>query len=304
MNIHPSAIVHEGAILEEDVAIGPFCIIGKDVCIKKGTKLHAHVCIEGDTKIGAYCEVFPFASIGSAPQDLKHQPDDISIVEIGDHVIMREGVTINGGTKLGGSLTKIGSHCVLLMYSHVAHDCRIGEHTTLSNQVLLGGHCEIGSHVVIGGASAVHQFTRVGDHAFLGGMSAISADVPPFAYAHAIGTLQTIYGINIIGLRRRGFTGHDIRTLQMAFDCFFVECKDMLHVERVETLKKRFSPLQDRNIESFIAFLENKGKRPLCLRYSHGSDLMHGENSHSEAKSEELSAPPQKETQPAGSCVL
>ena len=168
--IHPTAIVADGAQLAEDVEVGPYCVVGANVVIGEGGKLHSHVVIEGNTKIGKNVEVFPFASVGTIPQDLKFDGEDVGC-EIGDNVNIREYVTINPGTKGGGGLTKIGNHCHIMVGAHVAHDCMIGDDVILVNHATIAGHCEVGDHAIVAGLSAVIQFARIGEHAFVGGMT-------------------------------------------------------------------------------------------------------------------------------------
>ena len=200
--IHPTAIIADGASLADDVQVGPYCIIGANVSIGSGGKLHSHVVVEGNTRIGTNVEIFPFAAVGLQPQDLKFEGEDVGL-EIGDHVNIREYVTINPGTKGGGGFTRIGNHCHLMVGAHIAHDCLIGDHVILVNHATIAGHVEIGDHAIVAGMSAVIQFARVGEHSFVGGMSGLENDLIPFG--SAIGNRAHLGGLNLVGLKRRGF---------------------------------------------------------------------------------------------------
>ena len=177
--IHPTAIVAEGASIADDVVIGPYCVIGENVTIGPAGKLHSHVVVDGKTTIGSHVEIFPFASVGLQPQDLKFEGEDVGC-EIGDHVNIREYVTINPGTKGGISVTKIGDHCHIMVGAHIAHDCLVGNHVILVNHATLAGHVVVGDHAIVAGLSAVIQFARIGEHAFVGGMSGLENDLIPF----------------------------------------------------------------------------------------------------------------------------
>ncbi len=211
--IHPSAIVEEGAKIGENVVIGPFCLVGKDVEIGKGTKLHSHVVINGHTKIGEDNDIFQFATIGEVNQDLKYHGEETYTV-VGDRNRIRESVTIHRGTVQGGGTTRIGNDNLLMVNAHVAHDCQIRNNCILANNATLAGHVELDDFVIVGGMSAIHQFVIVGAHVMLGGGSMVSQDVPPYVMAQ--GNHARPFGVNIAGLKRRGFdksTLHDIRNV-------------------------------------------------------------------------------------------
>ena len=178
-SIHPSAIIDPAATIGESVHVGPFCVIGPDVSLGEGVKLHSHVVVEGRTHIGKGGEIFPFASIGHAPQDLKYKGEP-SRLEIGDNCRIREHVTMNPGTEGGGMLTKVGDNCLFMASSHVAHDCKVGNNVIMANNATLAGHVEVGDFAIIGGLAAVQQFVRIGPHAMIGGMSGIVNDVIPY----------------------------------------------------------------------------------------------------------------------------
>ena len=212
--IHSSAIVEDGARLGADVRIGPYCMVGADVVLGDGCELLSHAVVTGRTTIGASTRIFPFASIGHQPQDLKYQGEP-STLSIGARCLIREGVTMNPGTTGGGMRTAVGDDCLFMANSHVAHDCIIGSHSILANNVLLAGHCLIGNFVILGGGCAVQQFVRVGDHAFVGGMSGLENDLIP--YGMALGNRAHLAGLNIVGLKRRGFTREEMHDLRRAY---------------------------------------------------------------------------------------
>jgi UDP-N-acetylglucosamine acyltransferase len=201
-SIHATAIVDDSAQISDGVTIEPYAVIGPNVVIGCGTRVGAHVIIERDTIIGNDCSLHKGAALGGDPQDLKYAGEASRLV-VGDRTVVREFATLNRGSAARGS-TDIGSDCLIMSYAHVAHDCVIGDHVVIANAVNMGGHAEVGDWVVIGGMSAVHQFARIGEHAFIGGMSAVRKDVPP--YVKASGNPMRLFGLNGIGLQRRGFT--------------------------------------------------------------------------------------------------
>ncbi|QEH09343.1 acyl-ACP--UDP-N-acetylglucosamine O-acyltransferase [Histophilus somni] len=211
--IHPSSIIEEGAKIGENVVIGPFCIVGSDVQIGKGTTLYSHVVVKGVTTIGEDNQIFQFASIGEVNQDLKYQGEPTKTI-IGHRNRIRESVTIHRGTVQGGGVTRIGDDNLLMINAHIAHDCQIGNRCILANNATLAGHVELGDFVIVGGMSAIHQFVIVGAHVMLGGGSMVSQDVPPYVMAQ--GNHARPFGVNIEGLKRRGFdkpTLHAIRNV-------------------------------------------------------------------------------------------
>jgi len=218
LNIHPTAIVHPGAVLAEDVTVGPYTIIEDKVKIGRGTKVGAHNVIKSFVEVGEDNEIYQFASIGEVPQDYKFGGEE-SLLVIGDRNRIREFVTLNRGTQGGGGVTRIGNDCFILAYAHVAHDCRIGNNVLLVNGVQMGGHVHIDDHAVIGGLSALHQFIRVGTQSMVGGCSAVSQDVPP--YTNVTGNRAVLHGLNLVGLKRRGFTDDDISAIKKAYRILF-----------------------------------------------------------------------------------
>ncbi|MEA3455438.1 MAG: acyl-ACP--UDP-N-acetylglucosamine O-acyltransferase [Campylobacterota bacterium] len=199
-NIHPTSIVEEGAVIGNNVTIGPFCYITKKVTIGSGTTIASHVLIEGDTKIGENNKIFAHSAIGTIPQDLKYNGEEVQLI-IGDNNTIREFAQFSPGTEGGGGITKIGNNNLIMGYVHVGHDVQIGNQCIIANTVALSGHVEVGNFVVIGGFSGVHQFAKLGDYSMLAGVSALSQDIPPFCMAE--GNRATLRGLNLTGLRRK-----------------------------------------------------------------------------------------------------
>ena len=215
MKIHATAIIDPAAKIPATCKIGPYCTIGRDVELGENCELVSHVVVEGPTKIGSNNRFFPFSSIGLAPQDLSHKGEPTRL-EIGDHNEIREFVTINRGTVKGGGLTKVGDHVLMMAYTHIAHDCRIGDHVLLANAATLGGHVVIEDWAQVGALCPVHHFVRIGTHAFIGGGTTITQDVLPFSKTSAERGTHA-YGINSIGLERRGFTKERLRKIHHAY---------------------------------------------------------------------------------------
>lgn len=217
--IHSTAIVSPLAKLGANVRVGPYCLIGPHVELGDECVLHTHVVMEGSAKIGRGNEFFPFAVIGGKTQDLKYAGEP-TYLEVGDHNVFRESVTIHRGTS-GEVPTRIGSHNYFLCYAHVAHDCQLGDHIIMSNNATLGGHITVDDYAILGGLCAVHQFNRIGRHAMIGGLSKVQQDVPPFMVID--GNPPATRGLNLIGLQRRGFTEEDIRALKTAYKKLFLK---------------------------------------------------------------------------------
>ncbi|EKN5920926.1 TPA: acyl-ACP--UDP-N-acetylglucosamine O-acyltransferase [Yersinia enterocolitica] len=216
--IHPSSIVEEGAVIGAGVHIGPFCFVGSQVEIGAGTELKSHVVVNGITKIGCDNQIYQFASIGEANQDLKYAGEPTR-VEIGDRNRIRESVSIHRGTVQGGGLTKVGSDNLLMINAHIAHDCIIGDRCILANNATLGGHVEIDDFAIIGGMTAIHQFCVIGAHVMVGGCSGVAQDVPPFVIAQ--GNHATPFGINIEGLKRCGFDKESLHAIRNAYKLLY-----------------------------------------------------------------------------------
>lgn len=215
MSIHPTAVVSSKASLGQEVSIGPYAILEDDVVLGDHCRVDAHTVIQGPTRIGVHCHFFPFCSIGFPPQDLKYGGERTELV-IGGHNTFREYVTVNRGTTGGGGRTSIGNHNVFMAYSHVAHDCSLGDHVLLANAATLAGHVTVAHHATIGAFSGVHQFCRVGIYGFVGGYSVITKDVLPYSKTVSAREAKN-YGVNVIGLERRGFSADSIRTIRAAY---------------------------------------------------------------------------------------
>jgi UDP-N-acetylglucosamine acyltransferase len=213
-NIHPTALVAPEAELGEDVEVGAYAIVGPGVVVGANTRIGAHAVLEGPARLGADNQVFPFASVGSAPQDKKYKGEPTRL-EIGDRNVIREFVTLNRGTTKDEGVTRIGDDNLFMAYAHVAHDCRVGSQCVLANNATLGGHVHVDDWVIMGGLSAVHQFCKVGAHAFIANNAAVTRDVPP--YVMAVGQPAAAHSVNSEGLKRRGFTPEQIRNLRNAF---------------------------------------------------------------------------------------
>lgn len=256
-NIHPTAIIDSDAQIGADVFIGPYCVIGPGVELEDNVRLVSHVVISGCTKIGSKTEVYPFASLGHCPQDLKYH-GEASTLEIGSNNKIREHVTMNPGTEGGGLVTKVGDNCLFMVASHVAHDCQIGNNVILANNATLAGHVTVGDFAIVGGMSGVHQFVRIGEHAMIGGMSAVVEDVIP--YGMVKGDRASLAGLNVVGLERRGFAREDIHALRSAYRMMFSSEGTM--AERLDDVSSRYQnqPLVSRVVE----FIRSRGGRAIC----------------------------------------
>lgn len=257
-NIHTTAVVDPKAKLEVGIEIGPFCVIGPHVQLGEGCKLHSHVVIEGHTTLGKSCEVFPFASLGHIPQDMKFQGETSQLV-IGDNNKIREYVTMNPGTEGGGLITRVGSNCLFMAQSHVAHDCQIGDHVIMANGATLAGHCIVGDHAILGGLSAVHQFVRIGEHAFIGGMSGVENDVIP--YGMVVGPRASLKGLNVIGIKRSGLDRTQLKNLRQAYDQLFNGESTLL--DSLDEVEKAFNG--DQNVARIVDFIRADSSRSLSV---------------------------------------
>lgn len=220
MKVHSSAIVHPEAKIDPTCEIGPFCIIGPKVTMGPHNKLESHVVVENRVTIGEGNTFFPFCVVGAVPQDLKYRGEDTEVI-IGNFNSIRESVTINLGTAGGSGVTRIGDHNLLMAYVHLGHDSNVGSHTVVGNSCQVAGHVEIQDWAIIGGVSAISQFVRVGAHTYVGGFSGMDRDLPPFAYGMGITSNFEIKGINLVGLKRRGFKDEEISALQEVSKLFF-----------------------------------------------------------------------------------
>ena len=249
MEIHPSAVVSSHAELAADVKIGPYSIIGDHVTIGRDTSIGPHVVIEGHTSIGERNEIYPFVSIGLPPQDIGYKGEDTRVV-IGDGNIIREYATINRASTKQEWETVVGNGNYLMAYSHVAHDCILGDNIILSNVATLGGHTSIGDYANLGGLVAVHQFVRIGTHAFIGGGSGVSMDIPPFMMA--AGSRVKLYGLNLNGLRRRGFNRETINGLKKAYKIIWRESGRFS--EGVKRVREEMEPFPE--LEMLLDFIK------------------------------------------------
>ena len=264
-DIHPTAIVEDGARLAAGVTVGAFSIIGPSVTLAEGVAIDHHVVVRGRTSVGPRTRISAFSTIGGDPQDLSYRGEDTGI-EIGSDCVLRENSTVNRGTTRGRGVTSIGPHCFLMTGSHVAHDCVVGEHVILTNNALLGGHSMIGDYAIFGGGAAVQQRTRVGAHSFIGGLSGVTRDIVPFVMA--LGQRARLAGINVRGLKRRGFDGDTIHAIHSAYHLFFGSAGP--RAERIASLAERFAG--NAAVGTFIEFLRQSGERPLALPRRPGAE--------------------------------
>ncbi len=265
VRIHPTALVSPGAQLGENVEIGAFSVIESSVVIGKNSQIFHHVSITGNTMIGDECKIFPFASLGSAPQDLKYQGQK-SFVCIGKKNIIRESVTINPGTE-EGTTTEIGDSNLIMAYSHIAHNCIVGSNCVLANSATLAGHVTLGSRVIIGGLVAIHQFCRIGDFSIIGGCSKVVQDVPPYALCD--GHPAFIYGLNLVGLRRAGINSETIKVLRRVYKILFFEGHTTK--EGVEIVRSEFNSVPQ--IKQLIDFV-TLSSRGICRNKSKNAEQL------------------------------
>jgi UDP-N-acetylglucosamine acyltransferase len=254
--IHETAVIHPKAELAAEVDIGPYSVIGAGVRIGRGTQVKSHVVIEGNTTVGEGNVFFHFASVGAIPQDLKYRGEPSELI-IGSHNTIREFASLNPGTTGGGMITRVGDHNLLMMYCHIAHDCILGNHNVIANGATLGGHVVIEDYVIVGGLVGIHQFVRVGSGAILGAGSMVSKDVPPFC--NATGDRARLHGLNLEGLKRRGFSKAKIEEIKKAYRMIFqskLKTKEALERVRQEL------PLSE-EIDQLVTFVANS-QRGIC----------------------------------------
>jgi UDP-N-acetylglucosamine acyltransferase len=257
-DIHPTAIVEDGARIGAGVRVGAYSVIERDVVVEDGAVIHHHVTVSGRTRIGAGSVLHPFSAVGGPPQDTSYKGEPTSVV-IGPNCIIREHATVNRGTARGRGETRIGANCFLMIGSHVAHDCVVGDRAVLVNNATLGGHVEIGEHAILGGLAAVQQHCRVGAHAFIGGLSGVNSDVIPFA--SAIGERAELGGLNVVGLKRRGFDRPTIHALRSAYQAIFNG--GGTRAERLERVAEKYPDVAP--VMMMVDFIRKGGDRPLCL---------------------------------------
>jgi len=255
--IHPSAIVEPGAELGAGTVVGPYCHVGPHVVLADGVRLISHVVVSGHTRIGPGTVIYPFASIGAPPQVLKPIGERSELV-IGANNTIREQVTMNPGTAFGNIITTVGDGGLFMVGVHVAHDCTVGNHVVMANNATLGGHVQVGDYAYVGGLAAVHQFVRIGRHAMIGGMSGVENDVIP--YGSVMGDRARLSGLNIVGLKRRGFTREQIHSLRNAYRLLFAQEGTMQ--ERLSDVAELFhdtGPVID-----IIDFIRTDSSRAIC----------------------------------------
>jgi len=250
MSFHPTAIVDPKSKIHSSCTIGPYCVIGAGVELGSGCRLDSHVVIDGAAKVGSDNHFFPFSAIGCAPQDISYAGEATQL-EIGDHNVIREFVTISRGTVKGGGCTRVGSHNLIMAYTHIAHDCQIGSHIIMANAATLGGHVSVGDWATVGALCPVHHFVRIGTHAFIGGGTTITRDVLPFSKTSAERGTHA-YGLNAVGLERRGFTKERIRKIHHAYRVLLAS--KLNTSQALEKLKAEADGGED--VEMLIRFIE------------------------------------------------
>jgi UDP-N-acetylglucosamine acyltransferase len=256
--IHPTAIISDGAKLGENVFIGPYCIVDGDVSLGDNVRLVSHVSLTGHTTIGADSTLYPFVSMGHPPQDFKHKGGEVSIV-IGERCTFRENVNIHPGTDTGKPQTRIGNDCYFMVGTHLAHEGQMGNHVVVSNGAQIGGNVTIGDYVVLGGLCAIHQHTRIGNYAFIGGMATVTRDVIPYGFV--VGNAAHLAGLNVVGLKRRGFTKAQIRELRAAYRLMFAA--EGTFLERLGDVQRLY---KDHDlVQEIVAFIRAQKDRSICL---------------------------------------
>jgi UDP-N-acetylglucosamine acyltransferase len=259
--VHPTSVVHPGAQLAEGVWIGPHCVVDEKATIHKSTRLDGHIQIIGNTEIGESCRLSPFSVIGSEPQDVGYQQEETR-VKIGDRNIFREFITIHRGTPKGGGVTSIGQDNYFMAYSHIGHDCHVGDFTIFTNNATLGGHCTVEDYATLSAFVGVHQFCRIGKYAYVGGFTVVTHDVVPFLKVAGMRPVL-LYGLNAIGLRRRGFSRERVSTLKEIFKILFYS--DLNTSQAVERILAQFPPHEDR--DEIIRFIRSS-KRGIIKKAS------------------------------------
>jgi UDP-N-acetylglucosamine acyltransferase len=256
--IHSTAVIDSKAHIDENVDIGPYCTISGPVEISKGTKLISHVVVQGRTTIGENCTISPFASLGGAPQDITYKGEDTQVI-IGRDTTIMEYVTINRGTEHGGGITKVGDRDFIMAYAHIAHDCVLGNNVIMTNGATLGGHVEVADFATIAALCAIHQFCRIGQYAFVSGMTGVPNDVPPFVMAAASSGIRAkLFGLNVVGLERHGFTKEEISKLKKAYKLLFRSALPLSTSLRIVQ-----DELQGEHIDTLISFIKSS-KRGIC----------------------------------------
>ncbi len=270
--IHPSSIVETGAVLEPGVVVGPFCRVGASARIGAGTELMSHIVVDGQTTIGSGCTLYPFVTVGLAPQDLKYR-GEATRTEIGAGCVLREHVTVHRGTVTGAGLTRVGRHCLIMAVAHIAHDCIVGDDVIIANNVVMGGHVTISSGARIMGSAALHQFVRIGSGAVVGGVAGVERDVIP--YGSVLGNRARLVGLNWVGLRRSGASPASLQRLRHAFRTLFPRGGETASfAERLATVRAEFGG--EPKVAEILAFIDQDSKRglvPAAVRVSEDDDF-------------------------------
>ena len=256
--IHPTALVSSGAVLSEGVSIGPFCVVGEHVVLGANVRLVSHVVIEGHVTIAEGCTLYPFATVGLPPQDLKYKGEKTSVV-IGARTVLREHVTIHAGTAQGRGVTKVGSDCFVMVGAHVGHDAIVGDGVVMANGVTLGGHVEVGERAILGGMCAVIQNARIGRNAIIGGVSAVVQDVIPYGLAK--GDRARLSGLNLIGLKRSKLAKDEIQQVQNLYNDLFLK-EDATFNERLERVSQQAG--QNEQVKTILSFLREPTTHGIC----------------------------------------
>jgi UDP-N-acetylglucosamine acyltransferase len=257
--IHPSAVVAPGAVIGAGARVGPFCMVGPEVTLADGAELCGHNVVEGRTRLGEGVKLFPYASVGLAPQDLKYR-DEPTGVEIGARTQLREHVTVHRGSVGGSGTTRVGADCLLMACAHVGHDCRLEDRVILANNVMLGGHVQVGEQCFLGGGAAIHQMVRIGRQAMVGGLAGVTNDIPPFG--NVFGLPARLVGLNVIGLRRRGFSRENLHALRAAFRLIFRDPGTF--AEKLTVAEERFS--DDALVAEVVGFLRSTDRKRELIR--------------------------------------
>lgn len=266
--IHKTAIISKSAAVSHTASVGPFCVIGKNVELHDNVELISHVCIEKNTVINKNSKIYPFATIGYAPQDLKYHDEESQVV-IGENTTVREHVTIHRGTANGGMKTVVGNGCLLMVGVHIAHDCILGDGVIMANNATLGGHVIVEDYAIIGGLAAIHQFTRIGKHSIIGGLSGVAEDVIP--YGSVVGKRAKLVGINLVGMKRHKFNRDDINLMRAIYQKLFGKHKNMQNFnEKVREISSTYVNTQC--VNEVITFLLHDSKRSICMPEHYGME--------------------------------
>lgn len=256
--IHPTAIVEDGAVLGDDVEIGPYCLVGPQVKLGNRVRLVSHAVVAGNTTLGDACEIYPFASVGHPPQHLRYQGEDVRLI-VGENTIVRENVTLNPGTALGRSETTIGKNGFFMAGSHVAHDCIVGDNVVFANNATIGGHVTVGDYVFLGGLCAIHQWSRIGNYAFVGGMAGLENDLIP--YGSCMANRAYLAGLNIVGMKRRNMSREKIHALRGAYRMLFAP--EGTFQERLDDVAEMFH--EHAEVMEIVGFIRAPSNRSICM---------------------------------------